>query len=85
MACWSVDDFRLTICCFSFKGWKVWWCGKGIDNNVDVFGGRGECFRKSGPHAPSASRADGDVGVSMLVGEGEEGTDGAAVDVENVL
>ncbi len=61
------------------------WCDKGIDNHVDVFGSRGECFRENGPHAPSASRADGDVGVSMLVGEGEAGTDGAAIDVENVL
>ena len=85
MACWSMDDFKFTICSFSFNWGKVVWCDKGIDNDVDVFGSRGECFRESGPHAPSASKADGDVGVRMLVGEGKEGTDGAAIDVENVL
>ena len=85
MTCWSVDDFELTVCSFSFKGWKVGWCGKRINNNVDVFGGGGECFRDGRPHAPSASGADGDVGVSVMVGEGKEWTNSAVIDVENGL
>ena len=51
MTCWSVDDFELTVCSFPFKGWKVGWCDKRIDNNVDVFGSGGECFRDSS-HIP---------------------------------
>ena len=85
MKCWSLDDFELTVCSFPFKGWKVGWCDKRINNNVDVFGSGGECFRDSRPHAPSASGADGDVGVSMMVGEGEEWTNRAAINVKNVL
>ena len=81
----GVDDFELTICSFSFERWKVGWCGKWINNDIDVFGGGGECFRDGRPHAPSASGADGDVGVSVMVGEGEEWTNSAVIDVENVL
>ena len=85
MTCWSVDDFELTVCSFPFKGWKVGWRGKRINNNVDVFGSGGESFCDSRPHAPSASGTDSDVGVSVVVGESEEWINGAVIDVKNVL
>ena len=84
MACWCMNKFKLPICSFSFEGWKVGWCGEGIDDHVNVFGSRRKCFRESGPLAPSASRANGDVGVGVLDGESDERADGAAIDVENV-
>ena len=87
MACGGVDYFELTICSFTFKGWKVGWCGEWIDNELNASGGGlwGECFRDGRPHATSASGTDGDVGVSMVVGESEEWTNGAMIDVKNVL
>ena len=81
----GVDDFELTICSFTFERWKVGWRGKWINNDIDVSGGGGECFRDGRPHAPSASGTDGDVGVSVVVGESEELTIGAVIDVKNVL
>ena len=63
------------------------WCGEWIDNELNASGGGwwGECFRDGRPHAPSASGTDGDVGVSMVVGESEKWINGAVIDVKNVL
>ena len=61
------------------------WCDKRIDNDVDVFGSGGECLRDSRPHTPSASGADGDVGVGMLCSEDKEWVDRDAINVENVM
>ena len=79
-----MDNFKLSICPFSFKRWKVRWGDEGIDGVGGWFDG-GDGFCDSRPHAPSASGADGDVGVGVLCGEDEEWVDRTAIDVENVM
>ena len=79
-----MDHFKLPICSFSFERWKVWWGNEGIDDIGGWLDG-GEGFCEGRPHAPSASGADGDVGVGVLYGEDEEWVDRNAINVENVM
>ena len=80
-----VDDLKLAIGPFPLKGWKVWWSEEGVDGFVSWPGGRGNGFGNGRPHATSASRTDGDIGVSVMMSENEKWIDGLVVDVENVV
>ena len=85
MFCRCVNDFKLTVSAFSLEGWKKWWSDEWVDGFVGWFGIGRDGFANGGPHAASASRADGNVGVLVLGGEGEKWANLYAVNVENML
>ena len=80
-----MNDFELSICSFPFKRWKVGWCNQGVNDVSKRLDRRREGFGYCRPHATSASGADGNVGVRVLSGKGEERADWTAIDVENML
>ena len=84
---WRSGLFRIDHLLLCVQRVRVGWCVEWIDTELNASGGGwwGECFGDGRPHAPSASGTDGDVGVSMVVGESEEWTNGAMIDVKNVL
>ena len=63
----------------------MWWSDEGVDGFVSWPGGRGDGLRDGRPHATSASRTDGDIGVSVMMSENEKWIDGIVVDVEDVV
>ena len=81
MPCGCMNDFKLAISAFSLEGWKEWWSDEWVDGFVGWFGIGRDGFADGGPHAASASRADCDVGVSVLKGENEEWMDGFVINV----
>ena len=83
-----MHKFKLTICAFTLKGGKVWWCDEWINDVAGwtVRGRRwGKSFGKGGPHATSTSRAEGDVGMAVLGSEDEFLTELYSMKAEDVL
>ena len=76
-----LSNFKLTIGPFPLKRWKMRWSDEWVDEFVGWFGIGRDGFADGGPHAASASRADCDVGVSVLRGENEEWMDGFMINV----
>ena len=67
-----VNDFKLAIGAFPLERWKEWWSDEWVDGFVGCLGTRGDGLANGGPHAASTSRADRDVGVSVLRSENEK-------------
>ena len=76
-----MNDLKLAVSAFSFERWKKWWSDEGLDGFIGWFGIRRDGFANGGPHTASASRADCDVGVSVIRGENEEWMDGFVINV----
>ena len=80
-----MDNFELAIGHFPLKRWKMRWSYEWVNGFVSWFGTGGDCLGDGGPHAASASRTDGNIGVSMVRSENEKWVDGLVINVENVL
>ena len=81
VSCGRVDDFKLTIGSFPLKRWKEGGSDEWVDGFVGCLGIRGDGLANGGPHAASTSRADRDVGVSVLRSENEKWVDRFVVNV----
>ena len=76
-----MNDFKLTIGSFRFKRWEEGGSDEWVCCFVSCFGIGGDGFANGGPHAASTTRADGDVGVSMLRGKNKKWMDRFVVNV----